>query len=422
MKNICQKITGTLLATIILASTNISLAVTQSEINKQKAQQNQISNQIDEAQEKQREVENQKSETMKQVESISSQIDSYESQISDLDNQIAQSNEKIKEQEKKLAQAEEDYKNQEELIKQRMVAIYVSGDTSYLDVLLSSKNLSDFISSYYLVSEVTQMDADLLEKIQKQKEEIETAKKEIETNKEQLTTAKSSKESVSAELKTAKSEKDKYVAQLSDQEKELEQEIQELKQANAKMDSEIKANETKYKKQLEELARQENEKNNSNNSNKNNGNKNNGSNNATPTGSGYFMRPVSGGSISTNGYYSSGKFHGAIDYAVSLGTPVYAAAAGVVMSTANLSGSYGTYVVIRHANGMQSYYGHGTYGSICVSPGQTVSKGQQIMLSGSTGNSSGPHLHFELRVSPYSYNGYATGYGQDSRVNPANYM
>ena len=77
MKNICQKIIGTLLATIILVSTNISLAVTQSEINKQKAQQNQISNQIDEAQEKQKEVENQKSETMKQVESISSQIDSY---------------------------------------------------------------------------------------------------------------------------------------------------------------------------------------------------------------------------------------------------------------------------------------------------------------------------------------------------------
>ena len=164
---------------------------------------------------------------------------------------------------------------------------------------------------------------------------------------------------------------------------------------------------------MEELRRQE--------ESKNNNNSNNGGN-STSTGSGYFMRPVSGGSISTNGYYSSGKFHGAIDYAVSSGSPVYAAAAGVVMSTANLSGSYGTYVVIRHANGLQSYYAHGTYGSICVSPGQTVSKGQQIMLSGSTGNSSGPHLHFEVRTSPYSYNGYATGYGQDSRVNPANYM
>ena len=134
------------------------------------------------------------------------------------------------------------------------------------------------------------------------------------------------------------------------------------------------------------------------------------------------MRPVSGGSISTNGYYSSGKFHGAIDYAISSGSPVYAAAAGVVMITDNLTSSYGTYVVIRHANGMQSYYGHGTRGSICVSPGQIVKKGQQIMLSGSTGNSSGPHLHFELRTAPYSYKYSATAYGQDSRVNPLNYM
>ena len=413
MKNICQKIIGILLVVIILASTNISLAVTKEEINKQKNQQSEINSQIDEAKEKQKEIESKKSETMKQVESISSQIENYETQIDSLDSQISEANAKIKEQEQKLAQAEEDYKKQEELIKQRMVAIYVSGETSYLDVLLSSKSLTDFISSYYLVSELTKMDTELLEKIEKQKEEIETAKKEIETSKQDLVTAKASKESVSAELKTAKSEKSKYVSQLSDQEKELEQEVQELKQANAKIASEIKAAEAKYQKQLEELRRQE--------ESKNNNNSNNGGN-STSTGSGYFMRPVSGGSISTNGYYSSGKFHGAIDYAVSSGSPVYAAAAGVVMSTANLSGSYGTYVVIRHANGLQSYYAHGTYGSICVSPGQTVSKGQQIMLSGSTGNSSGPHLHFEVRTSPYSYNGYATGYGQDSRVNPANYM
>ena len=406
MKNICQKIIGILLVVIILASTNISLAVTKEEINKQKNQQSEINSQIDEAKEKQKEIESKKSETMKQVESISSQIENYETQIDSLDSQISEANAKIKEQEQKLAQAEEDYKKQEELIKQRMVAIYVSGETSYLDVLLSSKSLTDFISSYYLVSELTKMDTELLEKIEK-------AKKEIETSKQDLVTAKASKESVSAELKTAKSEKSKYVSQLSDQEKELEQEIQELKQANAKIASEIKAAEAKYQKQLEELRRQE--------ESKNNNNSNNGGN-STSTGSGYFMRPVSGGSISTNGYYSSGKFHGAIDYAVSSGSPVYAAAAGVVMSTANLSGSYGTYVVIRHANGLQSYYAHGTYGSICVSPGQTVSKGQQIMLSGSTGNSSGPHLHFEVRTSPYSYNGYATGYGQDSRVNPANYM
>ena len=142
----------------------------------------------------------------------------------------------------------------------------------------------------------------------------------------------------------------------------------------------------------------------------------------TSAGSGYFIRPVSGGYISARAYYSSGKFHGAIDYAVSSGTTVVAAADGVVMSTANLSTSYGTYVVIRHANGLQTYYCHGTRGSITVKPGQKVSQGEKIMLSGNTGNSQGPHLHFEVRKSPYNYSYSAKAYGQDSRVNPENYL
>ena len=421
MKSIFQKLIGMALISILLASTNVALAATQADIDSNQKK-------IDEAEEKQKQVESDKTEAMKQVESINSKIDDYETQISDLDSKITDANTKIKEEEKKLVQAEQDYKEQEELIKKRMVAVYTSGDTSYLDVLLSSKNLTDFISSYYLVSEVTKMDAELLEKIQKQKEYIETAKKEIENNKATLTASKTEKENVNSQLKTAKTEKDKYVAQLSDQEKELEQEIQQLKQDNAKIANEIKQAEIAYKKQLEELKRQQeaanSQKNNNsnNNSNSNSGKNNNSGGSITPTGSGYFMKPVSGGSISTNGYYSSGKFHGAIDYAISSGSPVYAAAAGVVMITDNLTSSYGTYVVIRHANGMQSYYGHGTRGSICVSPGQIVKKGQQIMLSGSTGNSSGPHLHFELRTAPYSYKYSATAYGQDSRVNPLNYM
>ena len=413
MKNICKKITGIILIVILITSTNIALAVTQSDIDNQKNQQSQINEQIDEAEEKQKEIEAKKSEAQKQVESISSQIDSYEAQIDDLDSQIAEANTKIEEAEKELTQKQEEYEKKQETFKQRLVVIYESGETSFLDVLLNSSSLTDFISNYYLVSELTEMDTQLIENLEKEKEEIENTKKEIEASKETLTTAKASKESVAAELKNAKSEKDKYVAQLSDEEKELEQEIQELKQANAKIANEIKIAEEKYKKQLEELKKQE----------ENNSSSGGSSGGSGSTGSGYFMRPVNGGTISANGYYpSSGKFHGAIDYAVSEGTPVYAAAAGVVMSTANLSGSYGTYVVIRHANGLQSYYAHGTYGSICVSPGQTVSKGQKIMLSGNTGNSSGAHLHFEVRVSPYSYNGYATAYGQDSRVNPANYM
>lgn len=401
MKLKCTKIIGVILTIILLLSTNISLAVTQSEINAQKNQQNKINNQIDEAEEKQKELESKKSQTMKQVENIGSQIQEYEGQIDELNDKINEANSKIKEAEEKLEQNQKNYEKKEETCKQRLVAVYEAGETSYLDFLLSSSSLTDFISNYYLITELADMDARLMEQLEKEKEEIEKSKQEIEKNKKTLTESKASKESVAIQLKSAKAEKDTYVAQLSEEEKELEKEIQELKAANNRIANEIKEAERKYAEQLKAL-------------------QNNSSNNSS-TSSGYLAAPVSG-SITAYAYYSSGKFHGAIDYGVSVGTPVYAAADGVVMSTANLSTSYGTYVVIRHANGLQSYYAHGTYGSICVSPGQTVSKGQKIMLSGNTGNSSGPHLHFEVRKSPYNYDGYAKAYGQDSRVNPLSYM
>ena len=130
--------------------------------------------------------------------------------------------------------------------------------------------------------------------------------------------------------------------------------------------------------------------------------------------SGILQRPVNSGTITATMYYSNGSYHGALDYGVPVGTPIYAAAEGVVITTANLTTSYGTHVVIQHAGGLQSWYAHGTSGSICVSPGQTVSKGQQIMKSGNTGNSKGPHLHFEVRVAPYNYS--------NCRVDPRNYF
>lgn len=116
-------------------------------------------------------------------------------------------------------------------------------------------------------------------------------------------------------------------------------------------------------------------------------------------------------------YYSSGKYHGALDYGVSVGTTVYAAADGVVLNASYAAGSYGYYITIQHTNGLRTYYCHGN-GTFYVSAGQTVSRGQAIMLSGNSGNSSGPHLHFEVRVSPYSW--YSSG--NDSRRDPRNYF
>ena len=426
MKNICQKIVCLMLILIIITSANSAFAVTAEE-QQLKNQEQENNDKKKEAEDKKQEVQEAKESTQKEVDNINSQIQDYQSEITNLDIQIANANQQIEDSNAKLEKAQKEYESQQKMLEERIVALYEAGDTTYLDILLSSESLTDFISSYYIVSEIAQCDLDLLKEIDKQKNEIETAKQEIEESKKTLTTAKASKQQVSTQLEEKKSEKTTYVSQLSSQEQELQKEIDQLTQDNMQIQKNIAAAQAKYKKQLEELAKKKaqeeqaknNKKNNKNNENKNNSNNSGSSSNKNSNG---FIRPVSGGSISTNGYYSSGRFHGAIDYAVSSGTPVYAAADGVVLSVGNLTYSYGTHVIIQHANGLQTIYGHGTAGSVSVSPGQIVSQGQVIMKSGSTGNSSGPHLHFEVRRSPYNYSYSATKYGDDSRVNPNNYF
>ena len=105
-----------------------------------------------------------------------------------------------------------------------------------------------------------------------------------------------------------------------------------------------------------------------------------------------------------------GSFHGGIDLSTGrAGSTIVAAASGTVTVASNGNSGYGTYVMINHNNGMETLYGHMIYGSICVSTGQYVSAGQPIGILGSTGNSTGPHLHFEVRI-----NG--------TKVNPAPYI
>ena len=122
---------------------------------------------------------------------------------------------------------------------------------------------------------------------------------------------------------------------------------------------------------------------------------------AAVTSNGMFMRPVSGGTITSKYGARSSGFHTGLDIAVPTGTPVYAAAAGTVVK-AGWYGGYGYLVVIDHGNGYQTYYAHNS--SLCVSAGQSVSKGQNISYSGSTGNSTGPHLHFEVRINGATQN------------------
>ena len=402
MKKTLSMILGVLI-TIVLLMNHVEVLAKSAEQEELENEKSKVDSQIKEAQEKQEQLEAEKSETMKTVESLITQISSVQAEVDQLESKISDLQTEISSRERDIEQKEEEYNEQEKLLDARIVALYKSGDTSYLDVLLTSSSITDFLAKYYMAEELINYDKELMQSIKQQKADIEAEKTQLEADKKELDTSLAQTEQKKTSLKSLKNEKEDYVDQLTAEEKEVQEEIEELEEENRKIANEIKEAQIRYQKQLEEL-------------------KNNSGSSSSQSGSGYFIRPVSSGPITATAYYSSGKFHGAVDYGVSVGTPVKAAADGVVMTTKNLSSSYGTYVVIQHANGLQTYYAHGKSGSISVEPGEIVKQGQQIMLSGNTGNSSGPHLHFEVRKSPYNYSYSAKAYGQDSRVDPLQYL
>ena len=386
-KSIVLKMLGMLIVTIMLLQTTSVFAANVNDLNNQKA-----SNQekINETQKEKEEVAAEKKKVTAEVEKLNTQITDYENQIDELDSKISDLNSKISDSQSKLNKAEEDYTNQQKLLDSRLIAIQEAGETSYLDFLLSSEDITDLISNYYLISEIATNDTQLLEKIQKQKEEIKKAKEELESSKRELDTSKASKESVSVQLKTAKNDKDKQVAQLSEDEKKLQAKLDELRQANRTIDSQIQAAQEAIRRYQEEQKRKQQSSSSSSSSSSSGG--------TTKAGSSGFIYPVPSGytRVTTGMYYSSGSYHGAIDFGSGgiNGQPVYAVADGYVVTSTRLSGSYGNYILIAHANGLYTLYAHGQDGSRTVSAGQTVTQGQQIMRVGSTGNSSRTTLTF----------------------------
>ena len=391
MKKIGLKILGILITAIILLQYNVVIGATKSELN---ASSSETDQKIEEAKEELENISAEKSETLQQVEELITQISSYQSEIDDLDTKLSEINTQIESAQDKINEKQENYDEQQELLEKRLVATYEAGETSYLDVLLSSSSLTDLISNYYLISEITESDMELMEKIEKEKQEIETAKQELETNKKELDSTRAQKQQKTTELQNAKTQKDNYVAQLNEDEKNTQAELEQFEQDKRDIQA-----------QLAEIARKEAVSSGGSN----------GSNIANNPSSSGYIRPIVGYGITCGWMGYSG--HTGVDFSGSgiAGKPILAAKAGTVVTSTALKysngnyRSYGEYIVINHHDGTMTLYAHGAPGSRLVSAGQSVSQGQQIMSVGTTGNSSGYHLHFEVRV-----NG--------TPVNPAPYL
>ena len=399
MKKIGLKIIGTLI--IISITINVfsmmSFASEKSELNKK----------IKETKESLNEVNSQKEESQNKVDDLKSQIAEYEKEINSLKDEIEQKQKEIKEMQEKLDKLEKERQEKQDLLDQRLITMYENGETTYLDVLLSSADITDFISKYYMVETVTEADKELIEGLEADKKEIEETKNKLNASLDEVEKKKEEQESIQTKLNKAKNKEEAKVESLTEESHDLEEDIEAYEKKMKELDAKEKAQEEALKHKIEEA-----EKNHGSNSGSSGAGSSGGSSSGGSVSSKGFIRPVTSGRITATMYYSSGKYHGAVDFGVSTGTPVYAAADGIVVtSTWGGSDSYGYYIKIKHYNGLYTLYAHGS--SLVAKVGQEVNQGDLIMYSGNTGNSTGPHLHFEVRKSPGGYS---------NRVNPLNYL
>lgn len=402
MKKTFVRIFSIMILCVFVLQTITVYATTQKQLEKEKTQ---IDDQIQEAKEKKKELETQKSETMKTVEDLRDKISTAEDEVDSLQNKVEGLQEQITQKEEDIKVKEDEYNKQMELLDERMLKMYSTPKTGYLETFLTASSMTDFLAKYYAASELVSYDKKLMKETKEQKEQIEEEKSEIETNKKELDTSLQEKEKKSEELKSLKNDKEKQVANLTEEEKKTEQEIEELQ-----------AHEKTVSKKIEQMKKQYDEQQKKKNSTKNSSNNSNNSNNSSSAinNSTGFGWPVKNNSIGTkygaSGKYWSSGYHTGVDFPVSTGTQVYSVGDGQVFDT-GYNSAYGNFVEIYHGNNVYSFYAHAS--KIQVSVGQEVSKGDPIMLSGSSGNVTGPHLHFEIRTPGYKY---------ANCVNPMNYL
>lgn len=339
-----------------------------------------VKGQISDAEDRQQLLKNQISATQEEIDLLNDLIDT-------LDAQIAEKEEEIEKKQVELDQAEKELAQQYEKYKIRVRAMYEQGDVSYLEVLLGASDFGDFLSRLEIVNSIVDYDQQLVDELEAKKKEIEDAKKFIEDAKQAIEDDKAETEQKKAEVLEKQS-------QLEDLEKELVKEITGYEQTLAEYEQDLKnaeAAESAAQSELNALIAQQ-EQNTANNGG------------STPDYSGDgFMWPTPGVTYITSyfGYRTHPitgavmSYHGGTDIGASYGTPVHASQSGIV-AYAGWHYSYGNYVLINHGGGISTLYAHNS--SLAVYTGQSVSRGEVISYVGSTGDSTGPHLHFEFRI------------------------
>ena len=388
-----QVLAALLLAVCVLCvDLSPALAVTQADIDKLKNNASDLSQQKKELQSKISALSDDIANNMKKKELLDSEISVLSSEISNVESQISTYAELITQTEAELLDAQEREAAQYELFCKRVRAMEERGTISYWSVLFKADSFTDLLSRLDFIKEIMDSDQKVIQDLQDLQAEIEEKKESLETQKAESEAAKAELVSKKSELNKQREAANALVAQLRASKSEYQEDMDDLS-------AEAEAVQAQILKLSKELAAQQAAQ-------------------GKPSNAalGGYIWPVSsrritstfGGRASPGGIGSTN--HKGIDIGgVGYTTEIHAAKAGTVI-VSQYSRSYGNYVVVSHGSGNTTLYAH--MSSRKVSVGQYVNQGDVLGITGSTGNSTGPHLHFEItengtRINPLKY---LTGY------------
>lgn len=321
---------------------------------------------LQEKREQLQDLEKEKAAAEQEKKELSQKLEGIMADMEELSEKIEAKEAELAVKEEELAQAQIDENDQYESMKKRIKYMYENGSGQLIAVLLESKDITDFLNKAEYISTISEYDRDMLKKFQDIVAEVEAQEEKLQEEYDEIEAMQNDLIEKQDTIETLIDEKDTEIGEMSADLKKLK-----------------KAVETAERKQREKASSYS------------------GSAGASVvSGNGMFTHPCPGYSRISS-YFGPRKQpmagassnHKGIDYAAEPGTPIYAAASGTV-TTAGYSGAEGNWIVINHGNGLQTYYMHCL--KLYVHAGQKVSKGQNIAEVGSTGNSTGPHLHFQV--------------------------
>jgi murein DD-endopeptidase MepM/ murein hydrolase activator NlpD len=340
------------------------------EINQQKKQQQDNLNNVSRAEKT----------IMGQVQSIEKDVTKTQNEIYYLTDQVRYLQNTIAATEKEIDLQQKEMDKQTKFLSDRLVFIYEQGESSFLEVLLSANDIKDFLSRFDMLNSIVEQDRDLINTINSNKRELDMKKSDLEVHKRELQVAQESQEGKKQVLASQLNEKKVVLTDVQQEKEKFAQALEELEQASRQAEAMIRKLQS--------------------------------NSTGASIGTGSYTWPTPGYRNITSAYgmrfhpiLKTNKLHTGVDIGAPSGVSIVAADGGVVIFSGWL-GAYGQTIIIDHGAGMSTLYGHQS--QLLVGEGESVAKGKAIGRVGSTGWSTGAHLHFEVRlngspVNPMAY-------------------